>query len=53
VRPHLDAKSRSIRTFEKHARNPFGMRSFKTQDLKPFRMCSSRKNGVEGGLIVN
>ena len=53
MRPHLDAKSRSIRTFEKHARNPFGMRSFKTQDLKPFRMCSSRKNGVEGGLIVN
>ena len=38
-----------IRIFEKRARNPFRMRSFKTKDLKPCRMCSSEKNR-RGGL---
>ena len=43
--PHwpLPAILFTIRTFAKHARNLFGMRSFKTQDLKSFRMCSSEK----------
>jgi len=35
----------TIRTSPKRACNPCGLRSFKTQDLKPFRMCSSEKNG--------
>jgi hypothetical protein len=34
-----------IRTYGKQPPNPFGMRSFKTQDLKPFRMCSYEKAG--------
>ena len=38
--------SRRMRTYAKHTPNPFRMSSFKTQDLKPFRMCSSRKKGV-------
>jgi hypothetical protein len=41
-------KSCKIRTFEKHTRNPFGIGSFKTQDLKPFRMCSYKKTGGGG-----
>src|SRR5277367_2466938 len=52
MRLRLAANSRSIRTFEKRARNPFGMRSFKTQDLKLFRMCSFRKTGDEGVLLL-
>jgi hypothetical protein len=36
----------TIRTSAKRVRKPCRMRSFKTQDLKPFRMCSSEKNGV-------
>ena len=36
-------KSRRIRTYEKHTANPFGIRSFKTKDLKLFRMRSYRK----------
>ena len=35
-----------IRTYEKHAPNPFGMRSSKTKDLKLFRMCSYKKRGA-------
>jgi hypothetical protein len=41
----------TIRTSEKRASNPCRMRSFKTQDLKPFRMCSSEKTGVGEGQI--
>jgi hypothetical protein len=41
-------KYRRIRTYEKRARNPFGIRTSKTQDLKPFRMNTYRKTG-EGG----
>jgi hypothetical protein len=41
----LAAKSHRIRTSEKSAPNPIRMCSFKTQDLKPFRMCSSKKKG--------
>src|SRR5579859_1688444 len=37
-----------IRTYEKLARNPFSMRTSKTQDLKPFRMNTYKKTG-EGG----
>jgi hypothetical protein len=37
-----------IRTSAKRACNPCRMRSFKIQDLKPFRMCSYEKTG-EGG----
>ena len=40
----LSPNSRRIRTSAKHTPNPFEMRSFKTQDLKPFGMCSSKKN---------
>lgn len=36
-------KSFTMRTSEKHARNSFRMRSFKTKDLKLFRMNSSEK----------
>jgi hypothetical protein len=39
----------TIRTSAKPACNPCRMRSFKTQDLKPFRMCSSKKNRGGGG----
>jgi hypothetical protein len=35
----------TIRTYAKRACNPCRMRSFKTQDLKLFRMRSSEKNG--------
>ena len=38
----------TMRTFAKHASNPCRMRSFKTQDLKSFRMCSSEK--TRGGV---
>jgi hypothetical protein len=34
-----------MRSSKKHAANSRRIRSFKTQDLKPFRMCSSRKKG--------
>jgi hypothetical protein len=42
----LTSKSRRIRTCEKHIPNPFGIRSFKTKNLKLFRMCSYKKTGV-------
>lgn len=32
-----------MRTFEKHAFNFFGIRTFKTEDLKPFRMNTFEK----------
>jgi hypothetical protein len=49
---HLTAKSRRIRTSPKHTPNPCRIRSFKTQDLKPFRMRSCRKTGVLGVLLL-
>jgi hypothetical protein len=49
---HQAAKSSRIRSSAKHTHNPFRISSFKTQDLKPFRMCSYKKTGV-GSLIVN
>jgi hypothetical protein len=39
----------TIRTSAKPASNPCRMRTFKTQDLKPFRMCSSEKKGGRRG----
>jgi hypothetical protein len=48
--PRSDARrvpiSVRMRTYEKHTSKPFGMRSFKTKDLKLFRMCSYKKTGV-------
>jgi hypothetical protein len=44
----LSAISFNICTSAKPACNPCRMRSFKTQDLKPFRMCSSEKPGWGG-----
>ncbi len=37
------AKSRRIRTYAKRARNPFTIRTSKTQDLKPFRIRTYEK----------
>ena len=34
-----------IRTYEKHTRNPFGIRTSKTRHLKPFRMNTYKKRG--------
>jgi hypothetical protein len=42
--PHIP-NSFTIRTSAKRACNPCRMRSFKTLDLKSFRMCSSEKKG--------
>ena len=39
-----------IRSSAKGVRNSCRMRSFKTQDLKPFRICSYRKPGRGRGL---
>jgi len=39
----LFTNSFRICTFEKYDSNPFGIRSFKTHDLKPIRMCSYEK----------
>jgi hypothetical protein len=41
----LSTDSFTIRTSAKRASNPCRMRSFKTQDLKPFRMRSYEKTG--------
>jgi hypothetical protein len=49
----FSSKLFGIRTSKKHASNSRRIRSFKTQDLKLFRMCSYRKNQGGGGLIVN
>jgi hypothetical protein len=46
--PSLAAKSRRILTYEKWLRNPFTIRTSKTQDLKPFRIRTYEKTG-EGG----
>jgi len=37
------AKSSRIRTYAKRARNPFTIRTSKTQHLKPFRICTYEK----------
>jgi hypothetical protein len=42
-RPSLATKSRRIRTYTKRARNPFTIRTSKTQHLKPFRICTYEK----------
>jgi hypothetical protein len=42
-RPRLN--SFIIRTYTKHTRNPFRIRTSKTQHLKPFRMNTYRKTG--------
>jgi hypothetical protein len=47
--PRNLVKSLRIRTSAKRACNPCRMRSFKTQDLKPFRMCSCGKTEVGEG----
>src|SRR5271169_6035584 len=41
-------KARRIRIYEKCACNSFKIRTSKTQDLKPFRICTYEKTG-EGG----
>jgi hypothetical protein len=38
-------KSRRIRTYAKHAHNPFAMNTSKTNDLKSFRIRTYRKKG--------
>lgn len=40
------ANSRRICTYTKPARNPFTIRTSKTRDLKPFRICTYEKNQV-------
>jgi len=40
-----------IRSSAKRARNSCRMRSFKTQDLKPFRICSCEKTGEGEGPL--
>src|SRR3984957_8112278 len=42
------ANSFRIRTYEKRARNSRKIRTSKTQDLKPFRICTYKKTG--GGV---
>jgi hypothetical protein len=42
----ISPKSRRMRSFVKSARNPFRMSSFKTKDLKLFRMSIYKKTGV-------
>jgi hypothetical protein len=39
-------KSRRIRTYRKHACNPFRIRTSQTHDLKPFRINTYEKKGV-------
>jgi hypothetical protein len=46
---HRAPKSRRICSSEKLGPNAFRMRSFKTQDLKPFRICSYKKTGQGEG----
>jgi hypothetical protein len=45
------AKSRRICTCTKRARNPFTIRTSKTQHLKPFRMNTYRKTGGGGSRL--
>ncbi len=42
-----------IRTYAKHTRNAFGIRTSKTQGLKPFRMNTYKKTGVGVPLVHN
>ena len=48
VSVHLATKSSRIRSSAKHTHNPFRMRSFKTQDLKSFRIRIYKKTGGGG-----
>jgi len=43
--PSLATKSRRIRTYEKCVRNPFTIRTSKTQDLKPLESALTKKPG--------
>ena len=45
--------SNRIRSYEKYPRNPLRMCSFKTQDLKPFRIRIYKKRPGEGGLLLS
>jgi len=47
---HLSPNSFRIRTSAKHTRNPFGIRSFKTKHLKPFRIHIYEK--TRGARVV-
>jgi len=42
-----------IRTYERHTRNPFGIRTSKTQDLKLFRMNTYKKTWVGVPAVRN
>jgi hypothetical protein len=47
----LAPKSNRIRSSAKHTHNPFRMRSFKTQDLKSFRIRICKKRAVGEVLL--
>ncbi len=49
---HLATKSSRIRSSAKHTHNPFRMRSFKTQDLKSFRIRIYKKRAVGEVLLL-
>ena len=46
-------KSFRISIYAKPTRNPFRIRTSKTQDLKPFRMNTSKKTGEGEGQVVH
>jgi hypothetical protein len=52
VSVHLVAKSSSIRSSAKDTHNPFRIRSFKTQDLKSFRIRIYKKRAVGEVLLL-
>jgi hypothetical protein len=47
----LVSNSFRIRTYEKHARNPFGIRTSKTKDLNSFRIRTYKKRGRGRGFL--
>ena len=51
--PSQITKPCTIRTYEKHTPNPFGIRTSKTQDLKPFRMNTYEKTGEGVGAHLS
>lgn len=50
VSAHRAAKSHRIRTSPKHTHNPCRIRTFKTQHLNFFRICSFKKTGEGEGI---
>jgi hypothetical protein len=48
----FSSKPFGIRVSRKHASNSHRIRTFKTQDLKPFRMCIYEKTRGEGVLLL-